>query len=115
RRDGVDADSVRPELPGQRPGQADEAGLGRTVGGRLRHADLAKTRRDVDDRPAATLEHGWQHSAAGVEGRGQVHPDDLVPFGGLDLEEGADLRAPGIVDERVHAPETIDHALDELL
>ena len=114
-RDGVDADPARPELLRERPGQADQPGLGGAVGRRLGDAHLAEPRRDVDDRAAAALDHRRQRRAAGVERRRQVGPDDRVPFGRLDLEERPDLRQAGVVDEAVDPPEALDDALDEPL
>ena len=114
-RDRVDADPARAELAGERAGQADQPGLGRAVRGGLGDAHLAQPRGDVDDRPAAALDHRRQRRAAGVEGGGEVGRDDLVPLGRLDLEERPDLRPPGVVDEAVDAPEAVDDLLDQRL
>ena len=48
--DGVDAHAVGRQLQGQRPRQADDAGLGHVVGGHQRGRVLAVDRGDVDDR-----------------------------------------------------------------
>ena len=114
-RHGVDADPARPELAGERPGQPDQPGLRRAVGGRLGDADLAQPRGDVDDRAAAPLDHRRQDGPTGVEGGRQVGPDDRVPVGRVDLEERPDQRQPGVVDQAVDAPEALDDPLDQRL
>jgi hypothetical protein len=50
-----------------------------------------------------------------VERGRQVGADDLVPVGGLDLEERADQRPSGVVDQPVHAAEALDDLLDQPL
>ena len=59
----------RPELAGERPGQADEPGLRRAVRGGLGDAHLAEPRGDVDDRARAALDHRGNGRPAGVERR----------------------------------------------
>src|SRR5438270_10327608 len=89
-RDCVDPNPVRTELLRQCSRQPYEPCLGRAVGGRLRDADLAQPRRDVNDRPAAALDHRREGGAAGVKRSGQVRPGDALPFRGPDLRPRAD-------------------------
>ena len=72
RRDRVDADAARAELAGERARQSDQPGLRRAVGRGLRDPHLPQPRGDVDDRPAAALDHRGQGRPTRVEGGRQV-------------------------------------------
>ena len=50
-----------------------------------------------------------------MERAGQVGADDGLPLLGRGLQEGADQREAGVVDEPVDASEALDDALDEVL
>jgi DNA topoisomerase IB len=106
-RDRVDRDVLRPQLPGQHPGQLVQPGLGRRVGVDGQGRDLqAVDAADVDDAGrvvgrARRLQQR-QERPDQEERRLQVQVDQLVPGRlGVLRQRGAPGRA-GVVDQDVH-------------
>ena len=78
--DGVDADAGDAVFPRDCLRQADDAVLGADIGSDPFAADLAEDRRDVDDRAAASLQHGPDLRANTKENAGQIDVDHLLPL-----------------------------------
>ena len=130
RADRVGPDPLRPELDRQAPRQRQDRALRRSVGV-LRHAaaDQRDEARDVDDRPAARLDHrrdrelAAEEDAADVDGHHRipgrdVGVDDRVV--GLGHDAGVVVQAvepavgrDGMVDHRLRVGFAGDVGLDE--
>ena len=77
-RDDVDGDAARPELAGQRAGEADEPGLRRRVVGLPGRAEQPDDRRDEDDPPLAGPQHPLGGPLGDAVGGRQVGVDDAT-------------------------------------
>ena len=110
--DAVDRDAVPGHLPGQCLAEGDDAALGSRVHHLARGADAAGVRGDVDDPPAAPLDHPVQHGAGDGHGAAQVDRDDLVPglFG--RVHEKLDHVDARVVDQDVRRSQLGAHPAD---
>ena len=94
-------------------GEADRCVLGHRVGDGVGDHEQAGRRRDVEQVSAALLEHVRDRVLRGEDLRHQVDADDLAPpvVGGVDAAVDGD---PGVGDEQVDPPETVDRRRDEM-
>src|ERR1039458_7196081 len=107
-----DANVVGSQFLGYRVGQAIQAPLRGGVGGCVGQGVLACQGRDVNDVPAAGLDHERGEAADAVVHAAQVRVQHAVPIVGRELMEWASgTSGSGIVDENVYA---VEGALDAL-
>ena len=115
--DGEDGDAVRLELLGQRLAEAVHGRLAGAVGRRRAARQVGGAARDVDDAPAAALDHPRDHGAAAEVDAEDVDLEDVPPLVGLELPAGVlPDRDPRVVDEEVDRAELLfgsrHHPLD---
>ena len=107
RRDGVDANIVLAERPGEAVGQADDRGFGRRIGRQRPRAAHPGDRGKIDDRTGAEFAHMRAHGLRGEELMLDVETHRAVP---IRLGHRVDVLAGivgGIVDEHADRPEAL--------
>ncbi len=99
------------QLLANRRAQELHAALGCAVDPVVRHRDLPRDRRDVDQGSPTTFPEMLHRQVAAVQHPDQVrlHDPDLVLE--RDLREGSDGANPGVVDPDVDVPELRDRAV----
>ena len=108
--DGVAGDRLLGGLERDHLGEADDAVLGRDVGRLEGRGGQAVRRGDVDDPAPALRAHQRQRRGGGVEGRGEVDRDDLVPLLGREVGDRRDVLDAGVVDQDVDAADRLGGA-----
>jgi len=98
-RDGVDANAVGPDQPGQRVGEADNRRLRRGIGRQRRRAAHPGDRRHVDDRTAAPRLHLRHHRLGGKENVPKIDVDHPVELIRRHLGENLALVVGGVVHQ----------------
>jgi len=66
---------------------------------------------EVHDAPRAALPHARADDAAAEVDAAEIRREDIVPLVELDLEERAELRSRGVVDEHLDVVELRDELL----
>ncbi len=97
--DRVDRDPLRPELEGERLGEADDPGLRGDVVGHEGLPPVCARGRDGHDAPPPRLDHVGDHRLADVEGAREVDREDPLPGLGRDREERVEAVEAGTRDE----------------
>src|SRR5439155_13840260 len=119
--DGIDADTVGPELEGELARQRDDPALGGGVGAAARLREpAAGDGGDVDDLAAFLPLHHRHDRMAEEEGAGEVEVQELLPFleGELVERRGRardDRAAAHAIDEDVDVAVGVDGAPDHVL
>src|ERR1700677_2850912 len=115
RRDAVHGDAARPELAGERPGQAVERGLGRSVHVEPAVAGETNDRGDVDDLTGSPGQHHAARGSGDIDRALQVQVDHLVECVVAEQADDTLTGHAGIVDEDVEASPARRRLLHEAL
>jgi hypothetical protein len=113
--DGVDSHALLGVLERDGLGEADDAVLGRHVGGLVDGGDQSVDGGDVDDSAPASLLHEGEGVLGEVEGRAEVQRDDLLPLGVGEVGHLVDVLHACVVHQHVHASEVLQGLIHDLL
>ena len=115
REDELDVDAGAREIEVHRFRPAAHRELRRVVRGLVRDRDAAAHARDEHDRPAAAVDHPWEHGEAHARGGVEVDVHDVLDSRGREIGDVRALRDRGVVHERVEAAERVPRLDRDLL
>src|SRR5690242_3989045 len=115
RNHAIDGDAVRSKVMGERPGEADDAGLCCHYMGAVACPGMCAQAPDIDNGPLAALLQMRQASLYAMKGAVQRDIHDLAPFGIAHLSEWLFTPQRRVVDENVNTAELLDRCLHHRL